>query len=221
MKRLLYLLVCICSINMLSAQTSKTQTNKYVDTQSKEILDALYQKMLSYANVNIQFTFRTEKNAATLAEMKGDIWVKGNQYKLITKEQQVYCNAKEVWTYLPEQKEVSIAAYDSTDVEQLNPLQMVKDYQKHYRSTYIREESRRGILVQIIDLTPKSATKVAKVRLVIDKSKKQILNAVIYEKDGTMYHYIVDKFLVNQKLTDNTFIFDTAAHPDVDVIDMR
>ncbi|MBO4581591.1 MAG: outer membrane lipoprotein carrier protein LolA [Bacteroidales bacterium] len=221
MKRLLYLLVWICSVNMLSAQTAKTQTNKYVDTQSKEILDAMYKKMLSYSNVNIQFTFRTEKNAATLSEMKGTIWVKGSQYKLTTPEQQVYCNAKDVWTYLPEQKEVSISAYDSTDVEQLNPLQVVKDYQKHYRSTFIREESRRGVLVQIIDLTPKSATSVAKVRLIIDKAKNQIVNVVIYEKDGTMYHYIVEKFSVNQKLTDATFVFDTAAHPDVDVIDMR
>lgn len=204
-----------------NASNAKTQTNKYVDQTSVDILDAIYKKMTAYSNVYVQFTFRTEKGGTTLDEMKGSIYVKGNQYKLITKEQQVYCDAHNVWTYMPEQKEVSIAPFDSTDTEQLNPLQMVKDYKKNYRSNFIRDENRRGVWVQIIDLIPKKASSIAKVRLVSDKAKKQIVNVVVYEKDGTMYNYLVDKFLVNQSLPANAFTFNTANYPDVDVIDMR
>ncbi len=226
MKKLICVVLILWLTGSMCAQSSKTaaaktQTNKYVDQTSVDILDAIYKKMVAYSNVYVQFTFRTEKGGTTLDEMKGNISVKGNQYKLITKEQQVYCDAHNVWNYMPEQKEVSISPYDSTDTEQLNPLQMVKDYKKNYRSTFIRDENRRGVWVQIIDLIPKKASSVAKVRLVSDKAKKQIVNVVVYEKDGTMYNYIVDKFLVNQSLPANAFTFNIANYPGVDVIDMR
>jgi outer membrane lipoprotein-sorting protein len=97
----------------------------------------------------------------------------------------------------------------------------VKNYAKQYKSTFIKETINKGVTEQIIDLTPLKASPLYKVRLAIDKNKKQILRITIYEKDGMQYTYAVTKFQTNQTLEDKKFEFDTTAHPDVEVVDMR
>jgi outer membrane lipoprotein-sorting protein len=154
--------------------------------------------------------------------MQGSIKVKGAKYVLSTKTQQVYCDGVTVWNYLPEQKEVSVSNYSEEDDSQMiNPLSLVKNYAKQYKSNFIKESLNKGVMEQIIDLTPLKASSLFKIRLVIDKSKKQIIRITIYEKDGTQYTYAVTKFQPNLPIDDNYFVFDTAKHPDVEVIDMR
>jgi outer membrane lipoprotein-sorting protein len=59
------------------------------------------------------------------------------------------------------------------------------------------------------------------VRLTIDKAKKQISKFVIYDRSGSTFSYIVDKFVADQPIADNVFSFNKAEHPGVDVNDMR
>ncbi len=213
-----------CSVMLLFAVTTmfaQTTGSKVNDTQSTAILDALQKKITSYSSAIIQFKLREEKNDKVLSELSGTLYLKGNKYMLNTKDQQIFCNAKDVWTYLPAQNEVSITTFDSTDSDNLNPLQLVKEYKKSYRSTFIREEVQRGVMVQIVDLTPLKASSIGRVRLIIDKNKKQLLKTEILEKDGTTYNYIIEKLTVNQTIDDSKFIFKTSQYPNVDVIDMR
>ena len=185
-----------CSVMLLFAVTTmfaQTTGSKVNDTQSTAILDALQKKITSYSSAIIQFKLREEKNDKVLSELSGTLYLKGNKYMLNTKDQQIFCNAKDVWTYLPAQNEVSITTFDSTDSDNLNPLQLVKEYKKSYRSTFIREESQRGVMLQIVDLTPLKASSIGRVRLIIDKNKKQLLKTEILEKDGTTYNYIIEK----------------------------
>jgi len=60
-----------------------------------------------------------------------------------------------------------------------------------------------------------------KVQLTIDKSKKQISKFVIYDRNGSTFSYIVDKFVADQPIADNVFSFNKAEHPGVEINDMR
>lgn len=214
-------LFAIMALGSLTIAAQSSQTNKFVDEQAVAILKSLMKKMTNYSTISIDFVFQTEKNEKILSEIKGKIHIKGDSYCLDTETQKIFCNTKSVWTYLPEQQEVTIVPYDSNDTEQLNPIKMVKDYEKNYRSMFIREQTEKGVLVQIIDLIPLKTSSIARVRLIIDKIKCQIKRSVISEKDGTKYNYIIEKFVVNQKIADNEFCFDSATYPNVDIIDMR
>ena len=221
MKNIFLVINCILAVTVF-AQPTQTVTKKFNDPESTAILNDLQKKLNACTTISIDFAFQSEKNDKIADEMRGSIKVKGSKYVLYTKMQQVYCNGITVWNYLPEQKEVNVSNYSEEDDSQMiNPLSLVKNYAKHYKSNFIKEALNKGVTEQIIDLTPLKASSLYKVRLVIDKNKKQILRIILYEKDGMQYTYVVTKFLTNQVLEDKKFEFDTAAHPDVEVVDMR
>jgi len=204
------------------AQQMPMATKKFNDSESSKILKELEAKLNSYTSISIDFAFQSEKNEKTMDEMQGNIKVKGSKYVLSTQTQQVYCDGVTVWNYLPEQKEVNVSVYSEEDDSQMiNPLSLIKMYAQHYKSNFIKEELNKGIIEQIIDLTPLKASSLYKVRLVIDKNKKQIIRIILSEKDGMQYTYVVMKFQSNQVLDDTNFVFNTVKFPNVEVIDMR
>ena len=60
-----------------------------------------------------------------------------------------------------------------------------------------------------------------KVRLMIDKAKKQIYSALIFDKNGNKYTYTMQTFSTNTTVPDTFFAFDVKAHPGVEVVDLR
>jgi outer membrane lipoprotein-sorting protein len=198
------------------------QTRKYQDAESIAILKELQKKLTSYSTISIDFTFRSEKHEKFVDEITGSTLIKGDKYVLKTEQQYIFCDGTNIWNYLPEQKEVTLSLYDMEDDEQLmNPLKMIQNYEKYYDSDFIREVVERGTLIQIIDLTPLKASSYYKVRLILDKNKKQLMRFTVYEKEGLQYTYVVNKFEVNQPLPDSRFSFDAAKYPGVEVIDIR
>ncbi len=198
------------------------QSRKYQDNQSTEILNNLQKKLNSYTDITIHFTFRTEKNDRFIDEVKGITLIKNDKYILETPLQKIFCDGINLWNYLSEQKEVTISLYDKEDdSEMLNPIDLINNYEKQYKSDFIKETSEQGILIQMIDLTSLKATSFYKIRLILNKNKSQIMRFTVFDKDGTQYTYYVDKFLVNQALPDSRFVFDISKYPGTEVIDIR
>jgi outer membrane lipoprotein-sorting protein len=207
---------------MVVAAQSTVQTRKFHDEESENILKELQKKISSYRDISIHFTLRSEKKEKFVDELKGSSLIKGDKYVLKTDQQQIYCNGISLWSYLPEQKEVTLSKYDKEDdAQMMNPMKMIQNYEKSYKSNFIKETTEKGVLIQVIDLVPLKSTSYYKVRLILDKNKKQIIKVSIYERDGMQYTYTVDKFTVNQNLSDDLFVFDVAKYSGVDVIDIR
>ncbi|MDR1878819.1 MAG: outer membrane lipoprotein carrier protein LolA [Bacteroidales bacterium] len=217
--RLIFVLSCLLPVTLLS---QSAQTKKYQDSESTAILKELQKTMASYSTIRIEFTFRSEKNDRFIDEITGQTRIKGLKYTLKTDQQEVFCDGTTLWNYLPEQKEVTVSLYDKDDEASLmNPFHLIQHYEKYYQSDFIKEMPERGVLVQIIDLTPLKASSFYRIRLVLDKNKKQILRFIVYEKDGTHYTFTVTKFVVNQPLADSLFVFDASQHEGTEVIDIR
>ncbi|MDR2407466.1 MAG: outer membrane lipoprotein carrier protein LolA [Bacteroidales bacterium] len=222
MKKTGILIILTLFFSHIFAQQPTSQTRKYQDPESTVILKALQKKMTSYSDISIDFTFRSEKNEKFIDEITGFTYIKGNKYTLKTEQQHIFCDGTNIWNYLPEQKEVTLSLYEEEDDDQMmNPLKIIQNYEKYYKSDFIREVMERGTLIQVIDLTPLIPSSYYKVRLILDKNKKQLMRFTVYEKDGMQYTYAVNKFEVNQNLSDSQFSFDTAKYPGVEVIDIR
>ena len=219
-KTVIIMLLSLC-VSIAFAQ-QPTQTSKYQNTESTEILKELSKKITAYKSININFTFRSEKNDKLVDEIKGSTLIKGDKYVLKTNQQEIYCDGINLWNYLPEQKEVTISLFDKEDDSQMmNPVRMIQNYEKSYKSDFIKETIEKGVLIQIIDLTPLKPTSYYKVRLILDKNKNQIMRLTVYEKQDMQYIYVVNKFDVNQNLSDSQFVFDSAKFPNIEIIDIR
>ena len=188
------------------------------DKKATAILDEVSVKTKSYKTIKIDFTYAMDNSKEKIHDkFKGTLVSKGDKYKLTAAGQDVISDGKTIWTYLKDANEVQINNVGE-DEDSFTPTKMLSGYTKDFKSKFIEEKGNN----QVIELYPlKKGKTFTKVRLTIDKAKKQISRFVIYDRSGSTFSYIIDKFVVDQPIADTVFTFNKAEHPGVDVNDMR
>jgi len=188
------------------------------DKKATAILDEVSAKTKAYKTIKIEFTYAMDNVKEKIHDkFKGSLISKGDKYKLTAAGQDVISDGKTVWTYLKDAKEVQINNVGEDD-DSFTPTKLLSGYNKDFKSKFIEEKGND----QVIELYPlKKGKSFTKVRLTIDKNKKQISKFVIYDRSGSTFSYIVDKFVADQPIADNVFSFNKAEHPGVEMNDMR
>lgn len=214
MKKILITAILLTSAAFLNAQDN---------SKAKAILDGVSKQTKSYSTIDIAFTFTMQNTAKKTKDTKtGTACMKGEKYWMSYYGQEIFCDGQTVWTYIKENNEVQINVNDPNSDMTLNPVKLLTDYNKSYTPKFIKEETRGSKIFQIVDLTPVKPKSYYKVRLEIDKTQKQVVNAIIYDKNGVnVYTYSITKFVTNKTIPDTKFTFKTADHPGVEVIDLR
>jgi outer membrane lipoprotein carrier protein len=210
MKKLSFLLILLFAVNIIMAQS--------VDKKATAILDEISTKTKSFKTLKIEFSYTMENTKEKVKDnFNGTLLSKGDKYKLSIAGQEVISDGKTSWTFLKDAKEVQINDV-GTDDDSFTPTKMLTSYNANYNSKFIEEKNNN----QVIELTPKKKGKtLIKVRLSIDKSKKQVSSFVMYDKSGNTFTYTVNKFISDPPLADKEFVFNKAEHPGIEVVDMR
>lgn len=194
------------------------------EVKAKEILAEVSKKYRAYDVVKTDFSYTLENPQAKIKETQlGTLIVKSklNKYKIILKGQELISDGKNQWTYLKADKEVQLSEVDNSS-DALNPAKLFTIYEKGFKSVYINDTKLNGKTLHVIDLTPLDGKRsFFKVRLQIDKLTKQIMNAVIFDKNGNRYTYTIKTFMPNVKVPESTFTFDSKLYPGVELVDLR
>jgi outer membrane lipoprotein-sorting protein len=204
------------------------------DEQAKAILKDVSAKYKTYDIIKTNFVYTLESPQANLKETQSGTLIaksKSNKFKvtLFSKSdgtpgvpaQELISDGKQQWTYLKKDNEVQLNNVSTGD-DALNPAHIFTIYEKGFKYIYTGEEHVGGTTCQVIDMTPTDSKKqFFKVRLLIDKAKKQIYSAEIFDKNGNRYTYTLQTFLPNFKVGDEVFAFDVKSHPGVEVVDLR
>ncbi|MDR6944875.1 LolA family protein [Mucilaginibacter pocheonensis] len=223
-KIFLYSILALSTYNTAFAQK---------DTQAKAILNLVSQKYRSLDVIKTDFTFTLDNPQAGVKETQSGTLIskaKAGKYKvtLYTSaaakdvDKEIMSDGKSQWTYLKKDKEVQVseAAKGADGIN--NPSQIFTIYEHGYKYLYTGEQKLAGKVYQAIDLTPENEKQnIFKVRLLIDKVKKQIYSAQLFDKNGNKYNYTVRSFTPNPRVADNVFAWDAKAHPGVEVVDLR
>ena len=151
---------------------------------------------------------------------EGILFVKGDKYRLMIAGQLVISDGETIWTYIEDAEEVQINAIDDSD-ETITPSNLLTSYNHDYKSKYVKETFQYGTTVHVIDLTPEDGKSYYKVGVIIDKTKDQLLEITIYDKNGSTYSYIINSFTPNIELDDAQFTFNPDDYLDVEIVDMR
>ncbi len=188
------------------------------DKKATAILDEVSAKTKAYKSIKIDFTYAMDNAKEKIHDkFKGTLLSKGDKYKLTAAGQDVISDGKTVWTYLRDAKEVQINNVAEDD-DAFTPTKLLSGYSKDFKSKFIEEKGN----TQVIELYPlKKGKTFTKVRLTLDKNKKQVSRFVIYDRSGSTFSYIVDSFITDQAVSDNVFTFNKADHPGVEMNDMR
>ncbi len=203
------------------------------DAQAKIILDQVSQKYKSFNVIKSDFTFTLDdpqqgvkegRNGTLLSQSKTNKF-KVTLYSADAKkpevEQEIINDGKSQWTYNKKDKEVELSNAGHSSGE-FNPAQLFTMYEHGYKYLYAGTQKISGKVYQVVDLSPEDdKNQFFKIRLHIDKLKKQIYSALIFDKNGNTYNYTLRSFITNAPVTDNTFTFDAKEHPGVEVVDLR
>lgn len=194
------------------------------DAKARAILAEVSKKYRSYDVIKTDFTFTLDNPQAKLKETQtGTLYAKAksNKYKVVLKSQELISDGKNQWTYSKADKEVQLSEVDNS-LNALNPAQIFTMYEKGFKYFYNGEKKVNNRAVHVIDLTPTDIKRsFFKVRLNIDKVTKRISNAVIFDKNGNRYTYLIRTFTPNVKIPESMFAFDAKKHPGVEVVDLR
>ena len=222
-KLLLFSLLTTLTVNLAFAQK---------DADAKKILNQVSAKYKSYDVVKADFTFTLDNPQANVKDTQTGTLIsrsKANKFKVTIYsagdksevETEIISDGKSQWTYQKKDKEVQLSDVDHSP-DTMNPAQLFTIYERGYKYLYTGDVKLNGKIYQSIDLTPEDDKKqFFKVRLTIDKIKKQIYSAVIFDKNGGRYNYVIKSFSADPNVPESTFTFDKKDHPGVEVVDLR
>ena len=193
-----------------------------VDGGATELMKKVSAKYQAYTSMQFHYTLKVTKDSKTLNTYQGDFALKGNKYRMTYNGQTYFCNGVTSWNYQKSTNEVSIYEYDPEDDDNMmNPQRIMKNWDKHFRAKYIRDENINNVSMALVDLTPKVSQSYYRIRLYINKGNNNIVRIALYEKDNTTYTYYIEQFKSNVTLSDSYFVFDKSKYPGVEVNDMR
>lgn len=214
-----YTLLLFLFVNSTLAQSK--QAVPMNDPQAKAVLDKAGEVYRQNPAIHSRFTQTVDVPGGKPINKSGEIFLKGNKYKLKFPDQEIYCNEKSVWTYLKDVNEVQINDYES-DPSDISPSNMFNIYQKDFHYIKIADESVNGVICNVIDLTPVDKTRsYFKVRIWLNKQTHLLSKIKIFDKNGYRYTYTINSINNKAKIEDVTFIFNKDHYPNVKVEDLR
>ena len=193
------------------------------DPVAKQVLDAVSAKFKTFSSVQAGFAYKVEDaKGKTMSAKKGNVWMKGNKYKVSFGGQEIFSDGKTVWNYDRNSNEVTVNNVDASG-STITPQKLFTDfYDKDFLYLLNGEKKVGGKTMQEIEMTPTDKSKpFHKVYLQVDKSAKTIYSTKVLENGGNRYTYTVSSMKTNTGLGDNQFLFDKNKYPGVEVVDLR
>jgi outer membrane lipoprotein carrier protein len=210
MKRILFLLAVTITFQ-LSAFAQ-------VDPKAKVVLDAVSANLKSLKSMRASFTLAVSK---TKEKRSGTISMKGLKYYINAGAQEIFCDAKTIYTYQKSAKEVTINDLDPNE-NTLSPSKLFTNfYDKEYKSRFVSEKKVGAITQAVIELIPLKVKQFIKVELTVDRTKNIIISGRIFEKNGNVMTYNVANFVANAVLADNIFVWNIKKYPGTAIVDLR
>lgn len=197
-----------------------TCTLAFSQNDAKSILDKSAAKIKNYAAIEISFDLTMENPGEGIHENhKGKAYMKGNLYKLNVMGVENYFDGKNIYTYMPEVKEVNIKNPSEDEEEMLNPTKIFNIHNTGFKQKLVSNSNG----VAYIELYPNDLKKnFSKIGVWVNTANSTIQKVTSFGKDGN--NLIITIREMKQPATipaDSFFKFDTKQHPGVDVVDMR
>ena len=213
----LYLFLALVLVSSLSFAQAKS------DPEAKKILDGVSTKFKTFKTVTAGFSYKVENaSGKVLSTQTGTLMMKGTKYKVNFGGQEIFCNGTTVWNYDKSANEVTISNLDASS-GMITPQKLFTNFYDSDFLYVLNGEKKIGTkTVQEIEMTPVDKSKpFHKVYLYVDKAAKTIYSTKVLENAGNRYIYTVTSMKTNTTIADNTFSFDKAKYPGVEVVDLR
>lgn len=190
---------------------------------SKDILEKTSHKFKTAKTIkaNISFSMKNRNGVADRnGAQQGTFYLRGNSYRIETKNTHIITDGQSIWTYLIPNNEVQIYKYVASE-QAISPSVLFSGtYLKDFSYQQATKKLIAGKNVSAIKLTPKTRQSFKEVDLYIDH-KYDIVGGILYLQNGSTVEYTITNIQYNPTLSSDLFTFNTQKHKGVEVIDLR
>jgi outer membrane lipoprotein-sorting protein len=194
------------------------------DPKAKEILDAMSNKYKSISSFQADLSYTmTNKTEGIDESYHGKIAVKGDMYRLMMQDQEIYNDGTTIWTFLPNLDEPEVTI-DNNNPEggDITPSSIFNIYQEGYKYLYLNSANIDGKSYDIVDLVPNDKdAQYFKVRIEIGTKDRLLRTFTLFDREGSEYSYLITNFKSDVNLSDAYFRFDTSNLTEDQIIDIR
>ncbi len=191
------------------------------DQQSDMQLNAVRTKIQSYKSYRVGFTATVEGEGTT----NGSLTVSGRRFVAAVFGQELHYDGTTLWNYLPKAQEVTVERLDPADPNILsNPAKLLNIDPKDFEHRSLPAVTTpQGKKLQAVELKPKqAAADYTALTLYIDPSTSLPARiSIATTGNDRPIELQIKEWKVNIPVTDKTFRFDRASHPDTEIIDFR
>ncbi|MFC0878380.1 outer membrane lipoprotein carrier protein LolA [Saccharicrinis sp. FJH2] len=210
MKHLSFTIIFLLAFFQLSAQ---------FNPEAVEIIKPVSESILNSSGVSADFVFTLENKQKELSETdSGKLVLQGNKYHLSVMGTETYFDGTTQWVHMVDEEEVNISNPDPDDKMELTPVNLFTLYEQGFRFRIVQE---KGNEVTIDMFPDDKEMPYYKISLVIDKAAKLFKAVEAYGRDGVDTKVEIKNMQKGLNLNESEFVFNSAQHPDVEVIDMR
>jgi outer membrane lipoprotein carrier protein len=225
MKNILLLALILCAQNIFAQKTNHFTKVSDNDPKAKVILDKVKKEFLAYKSVEILFDLDIEIPNKGKDKQKGKFIQQGKKFVAITNDQEIYCDAKNVWLYLKENKEVQINNFEESNNDDLmfSPTQMMSIYETgKYIYAISGSEVEAGKTMTLIEFKPiDKNSEYSKLRIAIDSKTNKAYSLKVFSKDGSRITMTIKNLTPNKSYPSETFVYNPKKYPGVRVEDLR
>ena len=218
-KRLLISILILNSFSLMAQTSSRVKS----DPEAKKILDAVSSKFKTYKSASANFSLKIENTEGKLVGNEtGAVQMKGDKYRILTADRQIFSDGKTIWAYEIADREVQVSTYDPKS-EVITPQKMFTDFYDDNFLYKLNDDHKVGnkSFTQI-ELTPLDKTNLFfKLLVDVDKATNNIAALKVFEKNGNRYTYTITSFSSNIPLADGLFVFNKKSYPNVEIVDLR
>ncbi|GAB3228299.1 outer membrane lipoprotein carrier protein LolA [Algoriphagus aestuariicola] len=193
------------------------------DPKAKAVLDGMSEKFQSMKGFTAGFDYTYQDAGGTGDRQSGEIAVNGDKYRLKLPDQEIYNDSKTVWTFIQTSTYKEVTINDASQMEgELTPSNVYKMYQSGFNYKLLADKTYQGKSVHVVELTAlKSNAPFKQVKLMVDKSTKDLLGWEMFDGQGGMFAYSFKNLKAAPSLPADYFVFDPKKYPGIEVIDLR
>jgi outer membrane lipoprotein-sorting protein len=192
---------------------SQTSADAILEKSAKAYQDA--------KGISASFSIRTQAGS-TVESAEGIINMQGEKFALSTPGILTWYDGRTQWVYLQDANEVNISSPEGDDLRMTNPIVLIRDYRKGFRSAYKGEATgTSGRMVHHLELTPSGKSDISAIELHIDKANSLPSYIRINMKNGTYSAIRISNLKTGLSRAEGFFSFPKADYPDAEIIDLR
>ncbi len=192
------------------------------DPKAKKLMDKVHEIYEHAGSLDIAFKYEQSSSDIVGLAKKGQLMAKGNQFKLILDDIEIYSDGKIQYTYLKKNKEVQITEPDDKE-NKYHPKYIAGIYQSGTHEYFISKKIKEGgKTLVVVDFRPKDATDpISKIKLFIIEQTNQIAKVQWIEREGNKTIVSFSKSQLNKFIADSSFVLDVKSLKGIHVEDLR